>query len=201
MKKLIAALIMTFAMTALGHEMEGGSTAGLFGLKPEYIHVLLNPLPVYGLAIGIATLGIGLFARNKSTRTVGLIVTFISAASAWPVLFFGQRGYNDLYPLLDTDSQKILDVHMDRAEHFIYFFYATAVLAIAALVASRKFQKGYIPLATLTFLLGAASLGIGGWISRAGGEVSHSEFRSETPSADSTTQTNNNQQPNEKEKK
>jgi hypothetical protein len=28
--------------------MEGGSNQGLFGLKPEYVHVLLNPLPVYG---------------------------------------------------------------------------------------------------------------------------------------------------------
>ena len=180
LKNLLILLIAVSATasTALAHDMQmAGSKEGFLGLKPEYLHVLLNPLPVYGLGIGIATLAFGLLARNKSTRTAGLIIAAFCAASALPVLYFGQHGYNNLAPLLDTESHQWLDEHMDRAERFIYFFYATAILAIAALALPKKFPKACIPLALLTLALGAVSLGIGGWISRAGGQASHSEFR------------------------
>jgi hypothetical protein len=182
LKNLLILLIAVFATasTALAHDMKmAGSKEGFLGIKPEYLHVLLNPLPVYGLGIGIATLAVGLLARNKSTRTAGLIITAVCAASAWPVLYFGQHGYNNLAPMLDTESHQWLDEHMNRAERFIYFFYATAVLAIAALAFSKKFPKAAKVVTLLTLFAAMASLGIGGWISRAGGEVSHSEFRGE----------------------
>ena len=38
-------------------------------------------------------------------RTLGLILTALCAASAWPVLLYGQHGYNHLYDQIDTDSQ------------------------------------------------------------------------------------------------
>ena len=33
--------------------------------QPEYIHVLINPLPVYGLAMGVIGLIIGLVLRSR----------------------------------------------------------------------------------------------------------------------------------------
>jgi len=39
--------------------------------QPEYIHVLINSLPVYGLAMGLIGLMIGL-APNASLRSGGL---------------------------------------------------------------------------------------------------------------------------------
>jgi hypothetical protein len=179
MKKLFAIVIAALmgAGVAFAHNPgEHASKEGLFGLKPEYIHVLLNPLPAYGLGIGVIVLAVGLLTRNKTTRTVGLIITTLCAASAWPVLYFGQHGYNSLSPLLDTESHQWLDVHMERAERFIYAFYATAVLAIAALAFSKK-PKVSAVLAILTLAVEIVSLGIGAWIARAGGQISHSEFR------------------------
>jgi hypothetical protein len=181
MKKLFAVIVVTLMSVgvAFAHNPgEHASKEGLFGLKPEYIHVLLNPLPGYGLGTGIIILAFGLLTRNKTMRTVGLIVTAVCAAFAWPVLYFGQHGYNSLSPLLDTESHQWLDMHMERAERFIYVFYATAVLAIVALAFSKK-SKASTMLALLTLAIGALSLGIGAWIARAGGQISHSEFREE----------------------
>jgi hypothetical protein len=47
-KKLIceSVVLALGVQSAASHQMEGGSKAGLFGLKPEHIHVLINPLPV-----------------------------------------------------------------------------------------------------------------------------------------------------------
>ena len=40
--------------------------------KPEYIHVLLNPLPVYGLAVGVLGLIIALLSRTRAARVTAL---------------------------------------------------------------------------------------------------------------------------------
>ncbi len=74
--------------------------------QPEYVHVLLNPLPVYMTAGGLLALALAL---------------------PW------------------------------------------------------KFPKSATPLAAATLVFAAIALGIGGWISHAGGQVRHSEFRGEPP--------------------
>ena len=40
--------------------------------NPEYLHVLLNPLPVYGLATGVLGLVIALITRAPAARVTAL---------------------------------------------------------------------------------------------------------------------------------
>jgi hypothetical protein len=49
--------------------------------KPEYIHVLLNPLPVYALAVGGLGLIITLRLRTKAARITAFALVMPSAAS------------------------------------------------------------------------------------------------------------------------
>jgi hypothetical protein len=71
--KLLIVVTMFNTVTAMAHEGEAPpSGPGLFGQPPEYIHVLLNPLPVYGLSIGVLTLAVALFARSRAAKGVAL---------------------------------------------------------------------------------------------------------------------------------
>ena len=75
---------------------------------------------------------------------------------------------------------------MERGGKLVYVFYATALLGIAALVSHKKFPKAVTSLALITLIASAASLGAGGWISKAGGQIRHPEFRGESvPSTNS----------------
>ena len=61
----------------------------LRGLRqPEYVHVLLNPLPVYGLLISWIALIVALISKSRRALIVTLILVFISSISAWPVYEF-----------------------------------------------------------------------------------------------------------------
>ena len=63
----------------------------LRGLRqPEYVHVLLNPLPVYGLLISWIALIVALISKSRRALIVTLILVFISSISAWPVYEFGE---------------------------------------------------------------------------------------------------------------
>jgi hypothetical protein len=149
--------------------------------QPEYIHVLLNPLPVYGLLVGWVGLVIGLALRSRRAQIATLILVLLSSISAWPVYEFGQQGYDRVLSMTDEAGEAWLDEHMHRAENLIWVFYALAALSAFAIAAPIKWPKSSVPLAVAVILLGAVTLGSGAYIAYAGGRVRHREFRNEPP--------------------
>jgi len=149
--------------------------------QPEYIHVLLNPLPVYGLLVGWVGLVIGLALRSRRAQIATLTLVLLSSISAWPVYEFGQQGYDRVLSMTDEAGEAWLDEHRHRAEDLIWVFYALAALSVFAIAAPIKWPRCSVPLAVAVILLGAVTLGSGAYIAYAGGRVRHREFRNEPP--------------------
>jgi len=149
--------------------------------QPEYVHVLINPLPIYGLAMGLIGLVVALFLRSRRAQIATLAIVLIGSASAWPVYEFGEQGYDRVLSMADDDGQAWLDAHQDRAEDLIYFFYALAVLSAIAIAVPIKWPKFSTPLAVAALLFGVVVLGMGVYIAYAGGRIRHREFRNEPP--------------------
>ena len=154
----------------------------LRGLRqPEYVHVLLNPLPVYGLLVSWIALIAALISKSRRAHIVALILVFITSISAWPVYEFGEEGYDRVLTMTDDDGHAWLDEHQARGQKMIYVFYALAILSAAAIVVPLRWPKSSVPLALVVVLLGAAALGSGCYIASAGGKIRHREFRNEPP--------------------
>jgi hypothetical protein len=149
--------------------------------QPEYIHVLLNPLPVYGLLVGWIGLVIGLALRSRRAQIATLSLVLLSSISAWPVYEFGQQGYDRVLSMTDEAGEAWLDEHMHRAEDLIWVFYVLAALSAFAIAVPIKWPKSSVPLAIAVILVGAVTLGSGAYIAYAGGRVRHREFRNEPP--------------------
>jgi hypothetical protein len=154
----------------------------LRGLRqPEYVHVLLNPVPVYGLLISWLGLIIAVFLKSRRAQVATLVLVLISSLSAWPVYEFGQQAYDRVLSMTDEDGERWLDEHRDRAEDLIWVYYALAVLSAAAIAAPIKWPKSSAPLVITVILLGAGALGTGSYIAYAGGKIRHREFRNAPP--------------------
>ena len=154
----------------------------LRGLRqPEYVHVLLNPLPVYGLLVSWIALIAALISKSRRAHIVTLILIFVTSISAWPVYEFGEEGYDRVLAMTDDDGHAWLDEHQARGQKLIYVFYALAVLSAAAIVVPLRWPKSSVPLAIVVVLLGAVALGSGCYIAHAGGKIRNREFRSEPP--------------------
>lgn len=167
-----------------GMPMKSGGNSLIGHLKnPEYMHALLNPLPVYGLSMGVLSLCIGLFYRNRIATIAALVLIFVSGFAAWPVYYFGETAYDRVKAMSDPIGTQWLDEHMARAEKLIYIFYLLAAAALAGILAPLKWPRTAWPLAVGVLALGVVNLGLGGWISYAGGHVRHKEFRFEPPPA------------------
>jgi hypothetical protein len=149
--------------------------------RPEYMHVLLNPLPIYGLALAIVALIIALVACNRVALFTALILVFLTSLSAWPTYLYGEAAYDRIKGISDPIGEKWLDQHMARGERFIAIFYVLAALALSAIIAPLKWRRSSVPLAIATLILAIATLAIGGWVAYPAGHVRHKEFRFESP--------------------
>lgn len=149
--------------------------------QPEYLHVLINPFPVYATVMAITALAISTFWMNKHAQVVSLILVVIACASVWPVIHYGQAAYDRVYAMSDMAAQQWLDLHMKRAEQFQYLFYATALVALAGIIAAWKWPLALKRLCWAALFMSVASLSVAGWISHAGGQVRHAEFRAGPP--------------------
>jgi hypothetical protein len=158
-------------------------TAFLHALQrqPEYVHILINPLPIYGLAISWIGLVIAFLLRSRRAQIATLALVLISTAAAWPVYEFGEEGYDRVLSMTDDDGHAWLDEHQRRADQLIYFFYALAGLSALAIAVPIKWPKTSTSLLIATILVGAMVLGMGGYIAHAGGKIRHKEFRTEPP--------------------
>ena len=153
--------------------------------QPEYIHVLLNPLPVYATAMGGVGLFLALLLRSRAAQGVGLVIILIGCLSIWPVMEYGDRAADRVHSLANATGEKWLQEHDRRADAAPWVFYPTGALALTALVALWKFPKAGTRLALLTLLGALTAIGVGGWISQAGGKIRHTEFQHGPPGKDS----------------
>jgi dolichol kinase len=145
--------------------------------KPEYIHVALNHLPIYGTILAALALAISLILRSRAAQITALILTLVAGLSAYPVFVTGQRAYKTIRNQSDDAGADWLDEHMDRAEKTIGVFYFLAALAIAGLLVPIKWPKSAVPLAALTLVVAILCSGIAVYIAQPGGRVRHPEFR------------------------
>jgi len=144
--------------------------------QPEYLHVLLNPLPVYGLGIALLGLLIALCFHSRPAKITALALVCVSAISAWPVIHYGQEAYDRVLAMEDSEGDAWLKAHMERAEKYEFVFFALAAIAVPV-----KWPRTDLSLTLATLVLAVAALGLGGYIAYAGGKVRHSEFRNEPP--------------------
>ena len=151
--------------------------------KPEYVHVLLNPLPVYATAMGVIALVVGLLQRSRQAQIAGLIIVLIGCGSIWPVMEYGDKALDRVRSMSNEDGAKWLDAHEARADAAAWFFYVTAGLALASLVTGGKFPKTTRWLTLPTLVAAILCVRAGAWISHAGGKVRHTEFRTGPPPA------------------
>jgi hypothetical protein len=149
--------------------------------RPEYLHVLINPLPIYGLAIALLGLIAAMYLGTRGGQVTALILVFACAASAWPVAHYGEAAEDGTLAMADEDGQAWLKAHAHRADNFVYVFYVLALVSAAAIFAPAKWPGTARPLAVATLILAIASLGTGSYIAHAGGKIRHREFRTTPP--------------------
>lgn len=149
--------------------------------KPEYVHVLINHLPLTGLFAALVALVAALIIRRPAAIFLALALVCAFSLSAWPVFEYGQAAYDRVYSMADQAGDAYLARHRELAERWVWLFYMTAGAAALALVAGWKRPKWLSPSGVVVAALAAGSLAAGAVIADCGGKVRHREFRTGPP--------------------
>jgi hypothetical protein len=148
--------------------------------QPEYVHVLLNHWPLEGMAAGVFILLMALVFGRERERWGALLWLTVMSVAMWMTVRSGQGGYDRVSAMSTSEAQAWLDLHANRAKDGAFVFYLSGAAALASLLARRR-ETLSRRLAILAFALGVVSIGLAGWISHAGGQIRHSEFRAGPP--------------------
>ena len=104
---------------------------------------------------------IALLLRTSAARVTALALVMVSAASAWPVYYYGEAEYDRVKTMVDEAGGKWLEEHMRRGEQLIYVFYLVAALSAVGIIAEFAVPKTAVPIAIATLILAIANLGVG----------------------------------------
>jgi Na+/H+-translocating membrane pyrophosphatase len=151
-------------------------------MRPEYVHLLLNHIPIIGLAFAIIPLLLGLIKNNSTTLLAGLLIAVLSGWTTPLVMDSGERAYERykqgvVTAFLDKNVEEVLETHEHRAEAWSKVLYATAIVATLTLLV-YFFRPNWIRWASIAvILLCIASTFAGIWIAKSGGEIRRPDFR------------------------
>lgn len=145
--------------------------------QPEYIHVTINHFPLEGMFVAMVALLVALILRNRTATFIGLGLLAVFALSIWPVVHFGEAGYDRVLSMADDPGQAYLKYHMALADRWTFLYFVTGGVAALTLGLAWKWPKLLVPLSSLALVLATASLVAGIFIAEAGGAVRHREFR------------------------
>jgi hypothetical protein len=145
--------------------------------QPEYIHAAINHFPLIGVFIAILALIASLIARSKPATLISLGLLAATCLSIWPVVEYGEAGFDRVLSMADDPGQAFLKYHSQLAHRWIILYYISASVAALTMILTWKWPQILLPGSLLTVLLALGSLVAGIYIAQAGGEIRHREFR------------------------
>lgn len=145
--------------------------------QPEYVHVLLNHLPIIGLFVALLGLTLALFFKSRAPLFLMLVLVGLMALSVVPVKRSGDRGADRVMAMSDDDGQAYLRYHEQLANRWLFTYLLTALAAAVAMGIGWKRPKYFRIAAGVVLLFGLASLFAGAVIADNGGKIRHREFR------------------------
>lgn len=148
---------------------------------PAYRHVLMNHLPITGLAVAWVVLVVAALLRHRPSLFAALALVAAMALSTLPVVVAGEDAYPFVYDALDGDGRAWLDHHTHLADTWAPVLYANALLALFA-IGLGVWRESFLRNAALGIaVVTLGGLGAAALISDAGGKIMHPDFRLSEP--------------------
>jgi len=163
-------------------------------MNNTHVHLLLNHFPVIGSLIGIMILLYGLLIKNINIQKVSLATIVVMALIAIPVFLTGEPA-EEAVENLPGVVESIIESHEEAAEVAFWVMMFTGGLALITLglqIINHPFAKTFVLIALIS---GIASFGLMGRAAYLGGQIRHTEIRSNSTAVNNqSNETNTSEQ-------
>jgi hypothetical protein len=138
---------------------------------PEYLHLLLEPLPLYGLGIGLTFLIVAFLFGEAKCRVLALGVICVSCASVWPYNDLRAKATARILATRSPDFAPLIQEQTERRKDWSWPYYTMTLVSFAALAASRSPKSR--PMLFAVVILGGLLFWFSIWMHKKECEVYH----------------------------
>lgn len=146
-------------------------------MNPVHAHLLLNHVPLVGIAFGCLLLVFGHLHKSEEIVKAGLALFAVCALIALPVYFSGE-GAEEIVERLPEVSESLIGNHEEAALPALIVTEILGTIAVGGLLLFRVpkiLPKAYI---VFSLVLALVSLRLLARAANLGGQIRHSEIRS-----------------------
>ena len=152
-------------------------------MNPEHIHLLLNHIPIHGLAVATLILWVGVFLKNRTTIAVACAMVMLTSLSIPLVMGTGESAYHrykqepEIRQNLTDKGLQYAHLHYENAEKGSKLTYLLIALSAGALL-SLKFKPAWSgKMAVVVCVLSLVCLFANAWIATSGGKIRRPDFQ------------------------
>lgn len=145
-------------------------------MTPVHLHLLLNHVPVLGVAIGLLILLAGIAWRRADVTRTAMAVFVVAGLVAIPTYLSGEPAEEAVERAAGA-VEPWVEPHEEAALTSLVLVEALAVLALGALWVHRRKPTVPQPLVVATAVLALVTAGSLAWTANLGGQIRHTEIR------------------------
>jgi hypothetical protein len=138
---------------------------------PEYLHLLLEPLPLYGLGLGLVFVIVSLVFGEMKSRMLALAVICVSCASVWPYIDLRDKATPRILATRSPEFAPLIQQQTQRRKDWSWPYYAMTLFSGIALFSARS-PKGR-PVLFFVIIFGALLFWFSIWLHKKECEVYH----------------------------
>ncbi|SMO47446.1 hypothetical protein [Fodinibius sediminis] len=157
-------------------------------MDADYLHLIVNHIPIFSMLFGLLILGWGLFKHNLPIQQMALVLFLLAAVSSYIALETGEAA-EDIVEELGVASSQVIHDHEEAAEIAFWFSVVTGLLSLAGLFALSHNLRWKNTLLSILAIAAILSLGTLLFTAYQGGKIYHGDAAAQG----TVEQFNNNQ--------
>jgi uncharacterized membrane protein len=157
-------------------------------MNDAHLHLVLNHLPIIIPAIGLLVMIGGLIFSSEIVKRTAYFIFILGAIVAFPAFSTGE-GAEEVVENLPGVSENLIKIHEEIAETFAILCYILGGASLIGLL-SNFYKKSFSNYITyIVILVAIVSLYYAKQTGTSGGEIRHTEIRSNTGNTSVTSET------------
>ncbi|MFB3921144.1 MAG: hypothetical protein ACE145_05445 [Terriglobia bacterium] len=144
--------------------------------NPAHVHLILNHVPVIGVALGILLLVLALFRKSQELKKISLGFFVLMGAAAVPAFLTGEPAEGIVKDLPGV-SRDMIERHEEAALAALIVLIVLGVCCLAALYVFRRAPAMPVWVMGVVLVLSIVSGGLMAYTANLGGQVHHQELR------------------------
>ncbi|GAB4241567.1 MAG: hypothetical protein Tsb0034_18670 [Ekhidna sp.] len=147
-------------------------------MNVAHFHLIVNHLPIVGVLIGALILIVGMLLKNMTVKLTALGVLVFSAITSIFAFYTGE-GAEEIVESLSSANHDLIHIHEEYAETFFIMMLILGVVALLGFIAELKKSTNAKYLVIVSLLGSIACIIMAKYVGTSGGEIRHTEIRSD----------------------